>query len=173
MLNAMYGLLRSALLFYLKLVKDLTEFGFKLNPYNPCVANKMVDSVQMTVVWHVDDLKISHKLAKAINGLVDYLKGKYGDGSVIHTGNVHDYLGVDHDYSDANREGVVKMSMMKHIKKIVEDFPEEVRKSSLTPASDNLYKLRDPEENEAQKSWLDPERARDFHHSAVAQLLFV
>ena len=38
MLKAMYGLLRSALLFYLKLVKDLTEFGFELNEYDPCVA---------------------------------------------------------------------------------------------------------------------------------------
>jgi hypothetical protein len=60
MLKAMYGLLRSALLFYLKLVKDLTDYGFELNPYDPCVANKMLDGKQMTVVWHVDDLKISH-----------------------------------------------------------------------------------------------------------------
>jgi hypothetical protein len=172
MLKAMYGLLRSALLFYLKLVKDLTDFGFELNPYDPCVANKMVDGKQMTVVWHVDDLKISHKSAKAIDGLVDYLKSKYGDGLMVHTGDVHDYLGVDHDYSDAAKEGVVKMSMMKHIRKIFEDFPEEIGKSSLTPASENLYKIRDPEENDERKSWLDPERARDFHHS-VAQLLFV
>lgn len=38
MKKAMYGLLRSALLFYLKLVKDLTDFGFTINPYDPCVA---------------------------------------------------------------------------------------------------------------------------------------
>jgi hypothetical protein len=34
MLKAMYGLLRSVLLFYLKLVKDLQAIGFKLNPYD-------------------------------------------------------------------------------------------------------------------------------------------
>jgi hypothetical protein len=39
MLKAMYGLSRSALLFYLKLVKDLMDCGFELNPYNPCMAN--------------------------------------------------------------------------------------------------------------------------------------
>jgi hypothetical protein len=50
MLKAMYGLLRSALLFYLRLVKDLVDFGFELNPYDPCVANKMVEGSQMTVV---------------------------------------------------------------------------------------------------------------------------
>jgi hypothetical protein len=57
MLKAMYGLLRSALLFYLKLVEDLKADGFTMNEYDPCVANKMVNGTQMTVCWHVDDLK--------------------------------------------------------------------------------------------------------------------
>lgn len=35
--NAIYGLLRSVLIFYLKLVKDLEAYGFKLNPYDPHV----------------------------------------------------------------------------------------------------------------------------------------
>eukprot|EP00956_Cyclotella_meneghiniana_P038953 scaffold162906_cov46-Cyclotella_meneghiniana.AAC.1 len=169
MLKAMYGLLRSALLFYLKLVKDLTDFGFELNPYDPCVANKMVNGTQMTVVWHVDDLKVSHKSKDEIMKLVGYIKGKYGEGLTVHDGHVHDYLGVDHDYSE---KGVVKMSMMKHIDKIFKDFPEDIGKSSQTPASENLFKIRDPEENDKSKKWLDPERTKDFHHS-VAQLLFV
>ena len=36
MQKAMYWLLRSALLFYRKLVKDLESDGFKLNPYMCC-----------------------------------------------------------------------------------------------------------------------------------------
>jgi hypothetical protein len=56
----LYGLLRSTLLFYKKLVADLESDGFVLNPYAPCVANKVVDGKQMTVCWHVDDLKVSH-----------------------------------------------------------------------------------------------------------------
>ena len=71
-----------------------------MNPYDPCVANKMVDGYQMTVVWHVDDLKVSHKDEAVVDGLIAYLKGKYGDGLVVHDGDVHDYLGVDHDYSE-------------------------------------------------------------------------
>ena len=169
MLKAMYGLLRSALLFYLKLVKDLSDYGFEINPYDPCVANKMVNGSQMTVVWHVDDLKVSHASATVIQNFVQYLKSKYGDNLAVHTGDVHDYLGVDHDYSE---KGVVKLSMMKHLEKIFQDFPEEIGKASLTPASENLFRIRDPEENDAHKKWLSPERARDFHHS-VAQLLFV
>ena len=115
MLKAMYGLLRSALLFHLKLVEDLKSYGFEINPYDPCVATKMVDGTQMTVTWHVDDLKISHLRQSRLDELLDYLRSKYGDGLVVHTGDVHDYLGVDHDDSE---KGVVKMSMMKHIDKI-------------------------------------------------------
>jgi hypothetical protein len=58
MQKALYGLLRSTLLFYNKLVADLESDGFVLNPYDLCVANKVVDGKQMTVCWHVDDLKV-------------------------------------------------------------------------------------------------------------------
>jgi hypothetical protein len=40
--KALYGCLRSALLFYQKLLKDLEDNGFKLNPYDPCVANEVI-----------------------------------------------------------------------------------------------------------------------------------
>ena len=57
MKRAIYGMLQSALLFYNKLRTDLEEDGFEINPYDPCVANKTVDGKQLTVVWHVDDLR--------------------------------------------------------------------------------------------------------------------
>ena len=61
---------------------------------------------------------------------------------------------------------------MKHLDKIFSDFPDEVGKSSLTPASENLFKVRDPDEKDKLGRWLQPERMKDFHHS-VAQLLWV
>ena len=60
MSKALYGLLKSALDFYNKLRSDLEDNGFIVNPYDPCVANKDVNGKQMTVLWHVDDLKVSH-----------------------------------------------------------------------------------------------------------------
>jgi hypothetical protein len=41
--KALYGCLRSALLFYLKFVGDIESQGFALNPYDPCVANKVIN----------------------------------------------------------------------------------------------------------------------------------
>ena len=49
MQKALYELLKSALFFYKKLVADLESDGFVLNPYDLCVANKVVNRKQMTV----------------------------------------------------------------------------------------------------------------------------
>jgi hypothetical protein len=60
--KAIYGLLKSALLFYKKFDADLKNYAlpFIINPYNPCIANATIGGLQMTITWHVDDLKISH-----------------------------------------------------------------------------------------------------------------
>ena len=56
--KAVYSLMKAALMFYLKLSKALKSIGFVINPYNPCVANSIINGKQMTVVWHVDDMKV-------------------------------------------------------------------------------------------------------------------
>eukprot|EP00804_Cyclotella_cryptica_P012917 CCRYP_002269-RA/>CCRYP_002269-RA protein AED:0.38 eAED:0.40 QI:0/0/0/1/0/0/2/0/194 len=101
------------------------DYSFKLNPYDPCVAKKMVDDSPMTVVWHVDDLNVSHKSAAAIDSFVRYLKSKYGENLTVHTQDLHDYLGVEHDYSE---KGVVKLSMMKHLDKISKISPTTLKR---------------------------------------------
>jgi hypothetical protein len=53
--KVLYGLLVSAMLFYRKLSDDLIEQNFDINPYDPCVANKMQDGKQLTICWHIDD----------------------------------------------------------------------------------------------------------------------
>ena len=58
--KSLYGLMRLALLFYKKLTKELEDYRMILNPYDMCVANKETKSGhQLTVLWHVDDLKLS------------------------------------------------------------------------------------------------------------------
>ena len=44
----------------MKLKADLEKKGFIINPYIPCIANATVNSTQMTVMWHVDNLKVSY-----------------------------------------------------------------------------------------------------------------
>ncbi len=43
LLKALYGTLKAALLFWKKLSAQLKEWGFEINPYNWCVANKTIN----------------------------------------------------------------------------------------------------------------------------------
>ena len=143
-LKAIFGMLKSALLFYNKLRKDLEDSGFEINPYDTCVANKIVRGTQMTVVWHVDDMKISHKMHEAVTSFMNYIKDRYGQiGKVKMTrGKVHEYLGMKLDYTI---EGKVKIDMVDYVKKdMLAEFPkEELQEKSITPANDNLFKINE------------------------------
>jgi hypothetical protein len=77
--KTLYGCLRSALLFYLKLLGDLEANGFVLNPYDPCVANNMVNGKHFTITWHVDDLRLSHEDENEVTKIIKWLKEIYGN----------------------------------------------------------------------------------------------
>ena len=66
-LNAIYGTMTASLLYYRKFSKSLKEKGFVFNPYDPCVANTIINGLQMTVCFHVDDCKLSHKESKQVD----------------------------------------------------------------------------------------------------------
>ena len=69
--------MKAAFLFYNKFVANLKSFGVELNPYDPCVANKIVDSVQLTVVWHVNNLKVIHLDRGVVTQMEVWLKKTY------------------------------------------------------------------------------------------------
>ena len=86
-------MLRDALLFYNKLRSDLENTGFEINPYDPCVANKMVNGHQMTICWHMDDFKVSHKDDNAVTAIAEKLTDLYGTNITVSNGKVHVYPG--------------------------------------------------------------------------------
>ena len=74
--KSLYGLLKSALLFCKKLRKYLEAYSFVINPYDPCVENAMIESHQMIVTWHVDNIKVSKKDPYQITKFASYLSIK-------------------------------------------------------------------------------------------------
>ena len=116
--------------------------GFELNPYDLCVANMMVNGSQQTVTWHVDDPKISHKDAAVNTQTIKELSKIYGPGITVSQGKVHDYLGMDLDYTGHKN---VKISMIQYLKKILVEFPEEITKTAETPAGEHLFKVASEE----------------------------
>ena len=105
-LNELYGIMEAAFLFYIKFVANLKSVGFELNTYDPCVANKIVDRAKLTVVWHVDDLKVSHVDRGVVTQMAVWLKKtherlfKDGSGAMkLNRGMIHEYLKMTLDYS--------------------------------------------------------------------------
>jgi hypothetical protein len=75
--NALYGTMVASLMYYWKLVKSLTDIDFIINPYNLCVANKKIEGEQMTICFHVDDCKLSHRNNKVMDRMIKYLHQEY------------------------------------------------------------------------------------------------
>jgi hypothetical protein len=48
--KALYGTLQAPMLFWKKLSCQLLEWGFTINPYDSCVANKIINGCQCTIV---------------------------------------------------------------------------------------------------------------------------
>ena len=92
-LQALYRMLEVALLWYNKFRKDLEEEGFEFNPYDPCVANKMVNGTQFTIRFHVDDLMSSHVNPEVNTEFMKFLNDKYGKHVEVKCtwGTSHDY----------------------------------------------------------------------------------
>ncbi len=101
------------LLFSRKLVAELGDMGFEINPYDPCVANKTVNGTQMTVRWHVDDLMISHTNQADIMAFMKKIKYIYGENLAEKVGTVNNYLGMAFNNSFDNK---VWMNMNQYIK---------------------------------------------------------
>ena len=108
-LKYIYGILQSYLLSYIKMRKDLETDGFKFNPYDPCVANKIIKGDQLTILFHADDVKESHKVTKAVENFEQRIEFMYGDPKIekvkLERGRLHEYL--------YNTKGEVKTDMWK------------------------------------------------------------
>jgi len=153
------------LLFWKLLSNTLKEWGFKINEYNQCVANKTINGRLCTVIWHVDDLKISHVDKKVVEDIIGLLNEKFGKESLLTTtrGKVLEYLGMTLDYST---EGKVKISMYNYIDKLLTELPSDMNGAVKTPAASHLFNVN----KDAKK--LQEDKAQLFHH-LVAKLLYL
>ena len=75
---ALYGTFEAALLFWEKLSSSLKQRDYVINPYDWGVDNKDINGTQCIIIWHVDNLKISHKDSAVVNKVITSLSDKYG-----------------------------------------------------------------------------------------------
>jgi hypothetical protein len=170
--NALYGTMVASLLYYLKFVKSLTDVGFIINPYDMCVANKIIEGKQMTICFHVDDCKLSHRKKKVMDTIIEYLCEEYesifedGTGEMtVSRGKIHKYLGMTLDYTFC---GQVRITMFDYVEEILTDFDKAEPKgggTKISAAPDSLFKVDDSCVKLAQN------KAVEFHN-LVAKTLY-
>ena len=180
--NAIYGTMVAGLLYYRKFATSLKDRGFEMNPYDPCVWNKIIAGKQCTICFHVDDCKISHVSEEVVSGVIKWLRRDYeklftdGSGKMkVTRGKIHKYLGMTLDFESKR---IVKVIMTEYVEEIVEAFDKACqdlncgytavvsRKKYRTAAPEDLFKI----DQAATK--LNQVEAKAFHN-IVAKALYV
>ncbi len=129
------------------------------------MANKIINGSQCTILWHVDDLKISHVDSRVVNQMIELLNNRYGkEASVTVTrGQSHDYLGMTIDFS---KEGKVIINMEDYIDSVLEETPVNMNGEAVTPAANHRFDIR-------KEPILLDEKRSDYFHSMTCMLLFL
>jgi hypothetical protein len=170
--NALYVTMVASLLYYPKFIKSLTDIDFVINPYDLCLANKMIEGEQMTICFHVDDCNLSHRKTKVMDSMIEYLRQEYesifedGSGAMtVSRGKIHKYLGMT---LDCTVHGQVKITMLDYFDEILTAFDKEEPKGGDTKTSaapDSIFKVDESCENLKQDKYVEL-------HNLVAKTLY-
>ena len=72
-----------------------------------------------------------------------YLAKIYGPKLTMHTGQRHNYLGVDMEFKD---DGTLDVSMVAYLENVISEFPEMISGKVATPAGEHLFQIREGKE---------------------------
>ena len=86
-------------------IRDTTGVGFHTKSIRKMCSQKNIEGKQCTIIWHVDDLKISHTNKDVVENILKKLNDKFGQESPLTTcrGKVLEYLGMKIDYRQKGR----------------------------------------------------------------------
>ena len=154
--KALYGMMKSALLFYRKFISELKGMGFEINPYDP-VRRYQNDE------WQSND----GEMARGWSNDQSHQQG--GNISVSPSAEQHmeiilltipgEYMTISEWYLISRVWDKVKINMTKYLSRVIADFPEEKIGKAATPAGDHLFRVRDERWN------LNEEQVDAFHHT--------
>ena len=136
-LKALYGCVRSALLWYKLFSGTLKKMGFELNPYNPCIANKTIEGSHCTIAWYVDDNKISHAKESVVMDVIGEIEKRFGKMTVTR-GTQHVFLGMDIRFKE---DSTLSIGMKGYIEEAIVEFGEDVSRSATTWAGRGIFEV--------------------------------
>ena len=163
LIKAIYGCVKSALLWYELFSTTLQEMGFVRNPYDQCVANCLINGKQCTIGWYVDDTKISHEDPAVVTSIINRLEAKFGKMTVVR-GNQHVFLGMHITFN--RHEKTATISMKDYLTEAIDESGLAITKAASSPATKDLFDIS------AASPFLTKSESMIFH-SVVAKLLYV
>jgi len=161
LMKALYGCIKSALLWYRLFAETLCEMGFTLNPMDKCVANKMINGKQCTVAWYVDDNKISHEDPEVVTDVINKIEERFGKMTVTR-GKEHIFLGMNITFENKH----VIIDMKSYCEEAIESYHRKVFGKAATPARRDIFEVDEASPPLA-------ESLRENFHSITALLLYV
>ena len=90
---------------------------FEINPYDKCVANKLIDSTQCAIAWYVDYNKLRHKNPEVISDIINDAKKVFGELSIVR-GNKNTFLVISIDIKDITTQ----VDMVKQMEECINIF---------------------------------------------------
>ena len=162
--KAQYGCIESARLWYNTLSSKLVSLGYEINPYDPCVFNKIGNNgKQLTIVIYVDDIMATSEEQADLEELVATIQTEYKTISVKR-GDTHEYLGMLMEFRPDGKRGKVRVTMEKYTTELLDEL--RVYTTADDPVSSTLFEIRgDSRPLEATQ--------RELLHRTVAQLLYL
>ena len=128
----------------------------------------MISGKQCTILWHMDELQISHEDSAVVTDIIQQLNDKYGQCTpMISTrGKIHEYLGMTIYFTNI---GKVKMTMYDYVDKMISKLPTKMIGESATPAFNYLFEICDKDDA---GQLLTLKMSEEFYH-LVAKTLFL
>ena len=163
-LRALYGCIESAMLWYALFTSTLIKMGFEINPYDRCIANKVIDGNQCTIAWYVDDVKISHQNKRVVKSVIEDIEKHFGNMNATDS-KTFDYLGMNITIRDDRK---IEIEMKAQIEEAIESFGEKIseNESVSSPTPKHLFQVDDSCER------LDKKHS-ELYHSITAKLLYL
>ena len=134
-----------------------------LNPYDKCVANKMINGKQCTISWYVDDNKLSHIETTVVDQILGVIKKHFGELTTSR-GNEHSFLGMNIKFDKEKQ--TVAINMKGQLQEAIDLYPDKIPDRVVSPASKHLFDVNDDAEQ------LEMERSKVFH-SIVMKLMYI
>ena len=122
----------------------------------------MINRKQCTIVWYVDDVKVSHVSQQVLDSITYKMQQHFGPMEIV-KGDEHSYLGMN--LTIDRKRKVIEIEMKQQLLETIEAFGDEVNTTVVSPAAKHIFDTRD-----GLVPKLSLTKAENFHH-VTAKLL--